>query len=200
MWQVGEGICPITLPSLNGMFIMSLLLRATIPFMQWVLHGAIKKYNTPGISISSQGESSVSEGYVYEAINGASNEKLPVLFVFQDNGYGISVPKKDQTARRKVADNFTGFKNLKIMHCNGKDVFDSMNTLTTARKHIEKHEEPVIVQANCVRIHSHSNSDAHDLYRDDFELNYVKEYDPLAKYSRLLLRYERFTDEELVSH
>jgi 2-oxoisovalerate dehydrogenase E1 component len=159
----------------------------------------LKKYSTPGISISSQGESSVSEGYVYEAINGASNEKLPVLFVIQDNGYGISVPKKDQTARRKVADNFIGFKNLRIMHCNGKDVFDSMNALTTARKHIEEHEEPVIVQANCVRIHSHSNSDAHDLYRDDFELNYVKEYDPLAKYRRLLIRYERFTDEELVA-
>jgi 2-oxoisovalerate dehydrogenase E1 component len=157
----------------------------------------MKKYKTPGISISSQGESSVSEGYVYEAINGASNEKLPVLFVFQDNGYGISVPKKDQTARRKVADNFSGFKNLRIIHCNGKDVFDSMNTLVEARKHIEEHEEPVIVQANCVRIHSHSNSDAHDLYRDDFELNYVKQYDPLAKYRRLLLRYDRFTEEEL---
>ncbi|MCK5462043.1 MAG: thiamine pyrophosphate-dependent dehydrogenase E1 component subunit alpha, partial [Bacteroidales bacterium] len=141
---------------------------------------ALKKYKTPGISISSQGESSVSEGYVYEAINGASNEKLPVLFVFQDNGYGISVPKKDQTARRKVADNFSGFKNLRIIHCNGKDVFDSMNTLVEARKHIEKYEEPVIVQANCVRIHSHSNSDAHELYRDDFELNFVKQYDPLA--------------------
>ncbi len=159
----------------------------------------IKKYKTPGISISSQGESSVSEGYVYEAINGASNERLPVLFVFQDNGYGISVPKKDQTARRKVADNFSGFKNLRIIHCNGKDVFDSMNTLTEARRHIEENEEPVIVQANCVRIHSHSNSDAHDLYRDDFELNYVKEYDPLAKYRRLLLRYERFTEEELAA-
>jgi 2-oxoisovalerate dehydrogenase E1 component len=160
---------------------------------------AMKKYKTPGIAISSQGESSVSEGYVYEAINGASNEKLPVLFVFQDNGYGISVPKKDQTARRKVADNFTGFKNLRIMHCNGKDVFDSMNTMVEARRHIEQNEEPVIVQANCVRIHSHSNSDAHDLYRDDFELNYVKEYDPLAKYRRLLIRYKRFSDEELIA-
>ena len=159
----------------------------------------LKKYNTPGISICSQGESSVSEGYVYEAINGASHEKLPVLFVIQDNGYGISVPKKDQTARRKVADNFSGFKNLRIMHCNGKDVFDSMNTLVEARKHIEDNDEPVIVQANCVRIHSHSNSDAHELYRDDYELNYVKEYDPLAKYRRLLLRYKRFSDEALIT-
>jgi 2-oxoisovalerate dehydrogenase E1 component len=157
----------------------------------------MKKYKHKGISISSQGESSVSEGYVYEAINGASNEQLPVLFVFQDNGYGISVPKKDQTANRKVADNFTGLKNLKIYHCNGKDVFESMNTLEEAKKWIIENQKPAIVQANCVRMHSHSNSDRHELYRDENERNYVQEYDPLAKYRRLLIRYERFTEEEL---
>ena len=159
----------------------------------------MKKYKIPGVVISSQGESSVSEGYVYEAINGASNERLPVIFVFQDNGYGISVPKADQTANRKVADNFRGFKNLKIFHCNGKDVFDSMNTMTEAKQYVLEHEIPVIVQANCIRIHSHSNSDRHELYRDDYELNYVQEYDPLAKFRRLLLRYERFTEEEITA-
>lgn len=159
---------------------------------------AMKYYRHKGVSICSQGESSVSEGYVYEAINGASNEKLPVIFAIQDNGYGISVPKKDQTANRKVANNFTGFKNLRIIHCNGKDVFDSMNAMTEAKDWVLKQGTPVIVQANCVRIHSHSNSDRHELYRDDYELNYVSEYDPIAKYRRLLIRYNRFTDEELV--
>ncbi len=158
---------------------------------------AIKYYKSKGVAISSQGESSVSEGYVYEAINGASKEKLPVVFVFQDNGYGISVPKKDQTGNRKVAKNFEGMKNLKIIYCNGKDVFDSMNAMTEAVKWAEEKQQPVIVQANCVRIHSHSNSDRHELYRDKAELNYVLEYDPLAKYRRLLIRYNRATEEEL---
>jgi 2-oxoisovalerate dehydrogenase E1 component len=160
---------------------------------------AMKKYKHKGVSFSSQGESSVSEGYVYEAINGASNEKLPVVFVFQDNGYGISVPKKDQTANRKVADNFRGLKNLTILHCNGKDVFDSMNTMLEAKRIVFEEGHPVIVHANCVRIHSHSNSDKHELYRDDYELNYVREYDPLAKFRRLMLRYKRLTEEELVA-
>ena len=159
---------------------------------------AIKTYGEKGVAISSQGESSVSEGYVYEAINGASNEKLPVIFVIQDNGYGISVPKSDQTANRKVANNFTGFKNLKIIHCNGKDVFDSMNAMTEAKKHAIEKEEPVIVQANCVRMGAHSNSDRHELYRDDYEINYVAEYDPLAKFKRLLIRYNRFTSAFLL--
>ncbi|MBN2480287.1 MAG: 2-oxoisovalerate dehydrogenase [Bacteroidales bacterium] len=160
---------------------------------------AMKKYGHKGVAICSQGESSVSEGYVYEAINGASNEELPVIFVIQDNGYGISVPKADQTANRKVADNFSGFKNLRIIHCNGKDVFDSMNALTEAKEWVLKNQKPCIVQANCVRIHSHSNSDRHELYRDDYELNYVSEYDPAGKFRRLLLRYERYTEDELAA-
>jgi 2-oxoisovalerate dehydrogenase E1 component len=159
---------------------------------------ALKTYNVKdAVVISSQGESSVSEGYVYEAINGASREMLPVVFVFQDNGYGISVPKEDQTANRKSARNFEGFKNLRIIYCNGKDVFDSMNAMEEAVNWTMKEQSPVIVHANCVRIGSHSNSDRHELYRDENELSYVKEYDPLAKYRRLLLRYERVTEEEL---
>ncbi|WP_047446220.1 thiamine pyrophosphate-dependent enzyme [Alistipes sp. ZOR0009] len=158
---------------------------------------ALKYYQSKGVAISSQGESSVSEGYVYEAINGASREKLPVIFVFQDNGYGISVPKEDQTANRKVANNFVGFKNIRIMHCNGKDVFDSMNTMVEAKEWAIANQMPVIVQANCVRMHSHSNSDRHELYRDENERSYVKEYDPFAKYRRLLVRYNRLTEQEL---
>jgi len=158
---------------------------------------AMKYYKHMGVAISSQGESSVSEGYVSEAINGASNEKLPVIFVFQDNGYGISVPKRDQTANRKVADNFIGLKNLRIIHCNGKDLFDSMNAMTEAKNWVIENQMPCIIQANCIRIHSHSNSDRHDLYRDDYEMKYLKENDPLAKYRRLLLRYKRLTEAEL---
>ena len=158
---------------------------------------AMVYYGHKGVVITSHGESASSEGFVYEAVNGASLERLPVIFVWQDNGYGISVPKKDQTAARKVADNFSGFKNLKIIHCNGKDVFDSMNAMTEAREYALLNRNPVIVHANCVRIGSHSNSDKHTLYRDEGELAYVKAADPLMKFRRMLLRYKRFTEEEL---
>ncbi|MDX9941623.1 MAG: thiamine pyrophosphate-dependent enzyme [Bacteroidales bacterium] len=157
----------------------------------------MNRYKHKGVAISSQGESSVSEGYVYEAINGASNEKLPVIFVFQDNGYGISVPKSDQTANRKAADNFTGFKNLRVIHCNGRDVFDSMNAMQEARDHVLKAGEPVIVHASVVRIHSHSNSDRHDLYRDERELHCAQASDPLPRFERALIGNEVCTEAEL---
>lgn len=158
---------------------------------------AMKRYGHKGVAISSQGESSVSEGYCYEAINGASNEKLPVIFVFQDNGYGISVPKCDQTANEFVADNFSGFKNLRIIHCDGKDVFDSMNAMAEARKHVLEKGEPVIVHAQCVRIHSHSNSDKHELYRDEKELEEAAAQDPLKAFKEAMTKNKLLTKKEM---
>ena len=157
----------------------------------------MKRYNSKGVAISSQGESSTSEGYCYEAINGASNEKLPVIFVFQDNGYGISVPKRDQTANEFAADNFSGFKNLRIIHCDGKDVFDSMNAMLEAKKHVLAKEEPVIVHAHCVRIGNHSNSDKHEWYRDEKEIADALAQDPLPKYKKILLDNKVFTEKQL---
>lgn len=160
---------------------------------------AMQRYKHRGVAISSQGESSVSEGYCYEAINGASREKLPVIFVFQDNGYGISVPKSDQTANVRVSDNFTGFLNLRIIQCNGMDVIDSMNAMYEARKHVLEKGEPVIVDAECVRIHSHSNSDKHELYRDENERSEALTKDPLVKFKKELLAGKIFTNAELAA-
>lgn len=157
----------------------------------------IKKYQAKGVAISSQGESSTSEGYVYEAINGASNEKLPVIFVIQDNRFGISVPKKDQTANLRSTDNFRGFKNLRIFHCDGKNVFDAMNTMLEARDWVEKNQMPALVHATVVRIGSHSNSDDHQLYRDQNELHCVKAADPLLRFHKVLVAAGRFKEDEL---
>lgn len=158
---------------------------------------AMKRYGHKGVSFSSQGESSTSEGYCYEAINGASNEKLPVVFVFQDNGYGISVPKEDQTANEFCADNFTGFLNLRIIHCDGMDVFDSMNAMSEARKHALEKQEPVIVHARCVRMHSHSNSDKHELYRSPEEIAEAVAQDPLEAFKKVLTSQKLLTKKDI---
>ncbi len=158
---------------------------------------ALKYYQSEGISYCSLGESAISEGYVYEAINGASREKLPVVFVIQDNGFGISVPKEDQTANPRAADNFLAFKNLEVIYCNGKDFFNSMNAMIKAKMIIEEKGVPVIVHANCIRIGSHSNSDRQELYRSQYELDEAKGLDPLAKFRKRLLYSNVFTQEEL---
>lgn len=157
---------------------------------------AIKTYKSDAVSFSSQGESSVSEGYCYEAINGASREKLPVIFVVQDNDYGISVPKSDQTANERIGRNFEGFLNLKIIYCDGTDVFDSVKALEEAVKFIKSGNGAVIIDAKCVRIGPHSNSDNHILYRSKEEIEEAKVQDPLPKFRAKILEMG-VTEEDL---
>ena len=72
-----------------------------------------------------------------------------------------------------------------------------MNTMAAAREYAVEHRTPVVVTAECVRIGAHSNSDKHTLYRSDEEIERAKAADPLPKFRRMLLRYNRFTEEEL---
>ncbi len=141
----------------------------------------IKYYESGGIAMSSQGESSASEGYCFEALSGAAREKLPVLFVIQNNGYGISVPVAEQSANACVADNFSGIKNLFIARCDGTDFEDSHRAVQEALAYIKSGKGPALVHAQCVRIGAHSNSDAQDLYRSKAEIEAATKQDPLPK-------------------
>lgn len=158
---------------------------------------AVKDYKKDSIVFCSVGESSESEGYFYEAVNGISREKLPVVIVVQDNGYGISVPKSDQTANPIASDNFSGFLNLKIIHADGLDVFDSFRAMREAVAYVRSGAGGAIVHARCVRIHSHSNSDRQELYRTPEELEAAKAADPLPRFRKLLIDTGLLTEEEI---
>ncbi len=160
---------------------------------------AVKTYGRDALVYCSLGESSTSEGYFYEAVNGASREKLPVIFVIQDNGYGISVPKEDQTANPRCTDNFRGFLNLAAFHCDGKDVLDSVKAMRKAVDYVRTGAGCAMVHADCVRIHSHSNSDRHELYRSPEELFAARAADPLPRLRRQLLASFAVNEGELLA-
>lgn len=149
---------------------------------------AIKYYGDDAIAFASLGESAMSEGYCYEAINGATREKVPVIFVVQNNGYGISVPTSQQSANLIVSDNFRGFSNLGIFNCDGTDFFDSHQAMNDAINFVKQQGCPALVHAKCVRIGAHSNSDAHDLYRDKSEIEDAEKHDPLIMLRAALIK------------
>jgi 2-oxoisovalerate dehydrogenase E1 component len=157
---------------------------------------AVKYYDADSIVFSSQGESSCSEGYVFEALNGASRERLPVIFVIQNNGYGISVPVSEQTANPLVSDNYRGIRNLTIINCDGTNPFDASASMKRATDIIHRGEGPVLVHAFCERINAHSNSDRQEAYRTEAELAEVRTYDP---YERLRLHLLNVEDVEEVT-
>lgn len=158
---------------------------------------AIRRYDGDEIAFASFGDSASSEGYVFEAIAGAAREKLPVIFVIQNNKYGISVPIKEGSVNPCVADNFSGLLNLKVVKCDGTNVFDSWRGMQEALDYVRTGDGPVILHADCVRINSHSNSDRQDLYRSKEEVDQARLRDPLQRFREYLIKQEVFSDAEL---
>jgi len=158
---------------------------------------AIKKYHGDEIAFASFGDSSVSEGYVYEAISGAAREILPVIFVIQNNKYGISVPIQEQAANKVVADNFRGFKKVRIVKVDGTNVFDSWRGMQEALDYVKSGEGPAIVHADCVRLNSHSNSDRQELYRSPEEIAEAQRFDPVRRLRQYLISQAELSEEEL---
>lgn len=160
---------------------------------------SIKKYKGDEIVYCSTGDSTVSEGYYYEAVNNADREKLPVIFVIQNNKYGISVPLHENTANEIVSNNFKGFSNLKIIECDGRDVFASYRALQQAINYTKSGKGPAMVHADCDRIGSHSNSDNHELYRTKEDIDAMKLRDPLPIFRAKIIEKNIATEAELVA-
>lgn len=145
----------------------------------------------------SSGDGTTSEGEFWEALNTASNLKLPVIFLIEDNGYAISVPVEVQTAGGDISKLVEGFPNLYIQRCDGTDPIESLETMRRAVEHCRERKGAALVHAKVIRPYSHSLSDDEKLYRPDEERTSDAERDPIKRFGSLLIEEGIATQEEL---
>jgi 2-oxoisovalerate dehydrogenase E1 component len=145
----------------------------------------------------SAGDGTTSEGEFWEALNTASNLKLPVLFLIEDNGYAISVPVEVQTAGGDVSRLVENFPDLLVLRCDGTDPVESFETIRRAVEHCRARRGPALVHAKVIRPYSHSLSDDEKLYRPDEERTSDAERDPVKKFGALIVQEGFATQEEL---
>ena len=159
---------------------------------------SLKKKGLNNISYVSSGEGTTSQGEFHEAINWASRAKLPVLFVIQNNKYAISVPVHNQTGGidNSIAEMMAGFQNLLRMKIDGTEFFESYEKVKEAVKYIKSGKGPVLIEAEVVRLHSHSSSDDQRKYRDSKELEDEMANCPIRKFSGLLINEGIITKED----
>jgi 2-oxoisovalerate dehydrogenase E1 component len=113
----------------------------------------------------SVGDGTTSEGEWWEALNTASNLKLPVIFVVEDNGYAISTPVEVGTAGGDISKLVAGFPDLYIQKCDGTNPIESYETFKRAVEYCRERKGPAFVHGKVIRPYSHSLSDDEKLYR-----------------------------------
>ena len=147
----------------------------------------IKSFHNDEVTYVSLGEGTSSEGEFWEALNTASNLKLPVVFLVEDNGYAISVPVEVQTAGGDVSRLVQNFPSLYVQRCDGTDPIESLETMRRAVDYARRRQGPALVHAKVIRPYSHSLSDDEKLYRPDEERTGEAERDPVKRFGALLI-------------
>jgi 2-oxoisovalerate dehydrogenase E1 component len=145
----------------------------------------------------SSGDGTTSEGEFWEALNTASNLKLPVLFLVEDNKYAISVPVEVQTAGGSISNLLCGFPDLYVEEVDGCDPLASYEVMSRAVGYCRSRRGPALVHAHVIRPYSHSLSDDEVMYKMPEEREEEAQRDPLRTFPAWLLAEGIATEPEL---
>src|SRR3954454_19528540 len=149
------------------------------------------------VVLCTTGDGTTSEGEFWEALNTASNLKLPVVFLVEDNVYVISVPVEVNTAGGSISKLLSGFPGLLIQEVDGCDPVASFEVLSKAVEYARARKGPALVHAHVIRPYSHSLSDDEVHYRPPAERQADAERDPILRFPKYLLAQELVTQNEL---
>lgn len=141
------------------------------------------------------GEGSTSQGEFWESLNTASNLKLPVLYVIEDNGYAISTPVEANTPGGNISRLIANFPNFHFAEVDGTDPIASYRAMVEAVAYCRSGAGPAVVHGHVVRPYSHSMSEDERDYRGRAELDADALRDPISKMQVWLLR-ERILDAD----
>ncbi len=156
---------------------------------------AAKKRGKNWVAIAEFGEGASNEGAFHEALNMASLWKLPVVFVCQDNNYGISVPKSVSTSVASVADRASAYSMPGITHseCEPEGVFDAAGE---AIDRARSGGGPTLIETKVFRYCGHFQGDP-ETYRPKGEIDSLREQDPIPRYAEKLKQENALSDDQI---
>jgi pyruvate/2-oxoglutarate/acetoin dehydrogenase E1 component/TPP-dependent pyruvate/acetoin dehydrogenase alpha subunit len=156
------------------------------------------------VAFGTIGNASSSEGMFWEVMNAACVMQVPLAISVWDDGYGISVPAKYQTAKENISALMKGFqtnkegKGLKIFTARGWDYPALCETYRDAISTCRKEHTPVLIHiTEMTQPQGHSTSGSHERYKSPERLQWEQDYDCIARFRTWITENEIATSEEL---
>lgn len=147
------------------------------------------------VSLAFTGEGGTSEGEFHEALNVAAVWKLPVIFVIENNGYGLSTPVKEQFACQQLADRAKGY-GMKGVTIDGNNILEVYQTISKLAKGMRKNPEPVLIECMTFRMRGHEEASGTKYVPKEL-MEMWSEKDPILNFEKYLLQKGHLTTEEI---
>jgi 2-oxoisovalerate dehydrogenase E1 component len=147
---------------------------------------ALAAYSTGGgreaaIVLCSLGDASITEGEVSEALQFAVLKQLPIIYLVQDNEWGISATAAESRAM-DAYEFAAGFKGLQRLQVDGTDFFESYNTMESVIADVREHRRPWLVHAKVSLLNHHTSGVRKEFYRSEDDLAKHAANDPYVKF------------------
>lgn len=138
------------------------------------------------VVVCSFGDNSITEGEVSEAFQFAVLKQLPVIYLVQDNQWGISVSMEEARAMNAY-EYAAGYKGLARVQCDGSDFVSSFQTMNDAVEYVRKERKPILVHATVPLLGHHTSGVRKEFYRSKEDLDKHNQDDPFPKLRSVLL-------------
>lgn len=109
------------------------------------------------VSLAFTGEGGTSEGDFHEALNTAAVWDLPVIFIIENNGYGLSTPAEEQYRCRTLAEKATGY-GMEGVRIDGNNVLTVYDTVKGVREYCIRHQKPYLIECMTFRMRGHEEA------------------------------------------
>ena len=153
----------------------------------------LKKQNR--VAVAFIGDGATSEGDFHEALNLAAVWKLPVIFLIENNGYGLSTPTSQQYACKQLSDKAIGY-GIKGITIDGNDIELVFNTIYKYSEIIRKMPQPILIEAKTFRIRGHEEASG-TKYVPKEMIEKWRMKDPIKQFESKILKENIYTPEEI---
>ncbi|SFE69205.1 2-oxoisovalerate dehydrogenase E1 component [Chitinophaga sp. CF118] len=109
------------------------------------------------VSLAFTGEGGTSEGEFHEALNVAAVWDLPVIFMIENNGYGLSTPVEEQYRCEQLVQRAAGY-GMRGMRIDGNNLLEVYHAVREAKKHALQEQQPVLIEAVTFRMRGHEEA------------------------------------------